>query len=187
MGMDALLLMCVLTFRRRILWLIVREPLVVATISLCNQRDRHRAERQAQYLPMLYSAATKLMLTKMCPIFAGICPFYVRRNTLTRFQPNPTSIMLSRQWQIQMRLFTFCEVIITLCCYHYLCCKYFFPFFLSLFPQCHIRGNVVFFRSFRLAIDMIGPAAKNKFHKARDKSKQLSIIIGHNTIKIISC
>lgn len=75
-GFIMLVLILVLTFQHKILRLIVQEPLVVATISLCNQHGRHRDENQAQYLPMLYSAATKLMLTKMCRIFAEECPLY---------------------------------------------------------------------------------------------------------------
>lgn len=73
----------------------MRQPSVMATISLCNQHGQRLAVSQAQYLPMLYLAATKLMWTKMCPIFALKCPFiwFVYAHTVDSFL-TPNSMML---------------------------------------------------------------------------------------------
>lgn len=168
-GFIMLVSVLVLTFQHKILWVIVQEPLVVATISLCNQHGRHRDENQAQYLPMLYSAATKLMLTKMCRIFAGECPLYFLcclQHFLTYF------LVFNRQlepcqWQIRMR----CILVFVnnRYCYRYLYCNFFFT-------MSHSQQRAII-RFLQLAICYRLVVEKIIFHKARDISKQMSIIM----------
>lgn len=61
-----------LTFQQYIVALIKPKPLQVATINHDNRHDQRHGVSLVQYLPMLYLAVAKLMLTKMFLIFVLI-------------------------------------------------------------------------------------------------------------------